>query len=75
MAGITANKTKFTWDSYEVADLLSISGPTVTVATIDTTAISITDANPLKASLTMVILVLTLHGNPPLQTITHLRVR
>jgi len=48
MAGITANKTKFTWDSYEVVDLLSISGPNVSVATIDTTAISISDANPAK---------------------------
>ena len=48
MAGITANKTKFTWDSYDVVDLLSISGPSVSVATIDTTAISISDANPAK---------------------------
>ena len=48
MAGITANKTKFTWDDYAIVDLLSISGPNVSVATIDTTSISITDANPSK---------------------------
>ena len=48
MAGITANKTKFTWAGYAIVDLLSISGPNVSVATIDTTAISITDANPAK---------------------------
>jgi predicted secreted protein len=48
MAGITANKTKFIWDGYAIADLLSISGPSVSVATIDTTAISITQANPTK---------------------------
>ena len=48
MAGITANKTKFTWAGYAIVDLLSISGPTVSVATIDTTAMKIGQSNPPK---------------------------
>lgn len=40
MAAITANTTTFSYDGTAIADIVSISAPSVSIATIDTTSIA-----------------------------------
>ena len=40
MASITANTTTFSYDGTAIADIVSISAPSISIATIDTTSIA-----------------------------------
>lgn len=40
MAAITANTTTFSYDGTAIADIVSISAPSISIATIDTTSIA-----------------------------------
>ena len=40
MTAITANGTTFSYDSQAIADIVSISAPSISIATIDTTSIA-----------------------------------
>jgi len=50
MAGMTSNTTDFTWDSTITTEILSISGPSVSISTIDVSTMNQGTAGPTPSA-------------------------